>query len=230
MKLSEVLYTKVNDLWKEAAAKPFVVEMAKGSLDPELFRYYMLQDYMYLKEYIDILNRTLKCTADPGLQVFLCNVIKETEKETERVHLPNLKKIGISDAEIENAGKAQVIVDYLAYMRQQPEKGVVAGLTALLQCSWVYAFIGQALTEEYGDEIDLSPYKNWFDAYTCKEYIEANKAWIDMVDYETEGISREETDRLCVIFETCARYENRFWDELYEALREREFKTLVRER
>ena len=128
-----------------------------------------------------------------------------------------MKKIGISDAEIENARKAQVIVDYLAYMRQQPEKGLVAGLTALLQCSWVYAFIGQALTEEYADEIDLSPYKNWFDAYTCKEYIEANKAWIDMVDYETEGISREETDRLCVIFETCARYENRLWDELYRS-------------
>ena len=203
MKLSEVLYTKVSDLWKEAAAKPFVVEMAKGSLDPELFRYYMLQDYLYLKEYTDILNRTLKRTADPDLQVFLRNVIKETEKETERVHLPNMKKIGISDAEIENARKAQVIVDYLAYMRQQPEKGLVAGLTALLQCSWVYAFIGQALTED--------------DAYTCKEYIEANKAWIDMVDYETEGISREETDRLCVIFETCARYENRFWDELYRS-------------
>ena len=185
MKLSEVLYTKVSDLWKEAAAKPFVVEMAKGSLDPELFRYYMLQDYLYLKEYTDILNRTLKRTADPDLQVFLRNVIKETEKETERVHLPNMKKIGISDAEIENARKAQVIVDYLAYMRQQPEKGLVAGL--------------------------------WFDAYTCKEYIEANKAWIDIVDYETEGISREETDRLCVIFETCARYENRFWDELYRS-------------
>ena len=47
MKLSEILHTKVEDLWKEAAAKPFVIEMAQGSLTPDLFRHYMLQDYLY---------------------------------------------------------------------------------------------------------------------------------------------------------------------------------------
>lgn len=214
MKLSEILHTKVEDLWKEAAAKPFVIEMAQGSLTPDLFRHYMLQDYLYLKEYIDILECTLKHTAEPGLQLLLCNVIEETKKETERVHLSKMREMGICDEDLEKTGKAKVIDDYVAYMRQQLEEGLLAVLTALLQCSWVYAYLGQALTEEYAAVIDLSPYKSWFEAYTCREYIEANQKWIDVLDNEAQSISQEEIGKLYRIFETCARFENRFWDEL----------------
>ena len=44
----------------------------------------MLQDYLYLLDYIDILNCTLKLTADPGLQVFLRGIIRGTENKWEK--------------------------------------------------------------------------------------------------------------------------------------------------
>ncbi|MDO5139165.1 MAG: hypothetical protein Q4D71_12005, partial [Oscillospiraceae bacterium] len=103
------------------------------------------------------------------------------------------------------------------YMKEQiREHGVLAGLTALLQCSWLYAYIGEKMTAEHSEKITASPYRFWFDAYTCKEYTDANRMWIDTLDRETEGISGDTATMLNNIFRTCAEYENKLWNDLYE--------------
>ena len=38
MKLSEILYARNLELWKISAEKPFVLEMAKGTLEDSKFR------------------------------------------------------------------------------------------------------------------------------------------------------------------------------------------------
>ena len=86
MKLSDILYESVKKLWEEAADKPFVRQMAKGSLDRSRFRYYMIQDYMYLQDYIELLDKTLQYTDDPELKTFMITVIEETKQEAKRVH------------------------------------------------------------------------------------------------------------------------------------------------
>ena len=230
MKLSDKLYRCVEPIWKEAADKPFVTEMAKGNLRKDRFHYYMIQDYMYLKDYINLLGDTLHYTDDPSLKDFLITVIEETKLEAKRVHEKYLDPSPSSDDGNESdinkepiPGKRPVpcmepvLIEYVAYMQDQlSEKGLLAGLTALLQCSWVYAYIGQTLTERYPDQIRLSPYKDWFEAYTCQEYIDANQAWIDALDNQTTDITSEEAEHLCEIFIHCAKYENAFWDRLYQ--------------
>ena len=217
MKFSEKLHTGVEDLWREAAGKPFVREMALGTLTEKRFRNYMIQDYLYLLDYIEILSFIRSQTEDESLREFLLSVIKETENETYRVHIPHMRKIGVSDAEIEEAVRVPVISEYTGYMREQTrEHGVLAGLTALLQCSWLYAYIGEKMTAEHSEEIAVSPYRFWIDAYTCKEYTDANRMWIDVLDRETEGINSDTAMLLKKIFRKCAEYENTLWDALYE--------------
>ena len=216
MKLSDTMYKRAEHLWKEAAEKPFVVQMAKGTLDPERFRHYMMQDYLYLLDYIGILTQTAERAADPGLKGFLQELIEATRNETERVHVPNMRAIGIRDEDLADCREETVISEYVGYMKRQlEEEGLIAGLTALLQCSWVYAYIGQVLTERYPEDIAVSPYRSWFEAYTCREYIESNQKWIDVLDREAEGASPEESEMLGQIFQKCAEFENRLWDALY---------------
>lgn len=216
MKLSEKLYAGAADLWETASEKPFVREMAAGTLDEALFRNYMLRDYLYLLDYIDILKFIQEQTNDPEMRDFLQNVINETENETYRVHVPHMKSLGISDEEAAACSPLPVIDEYIGYMhRQVKERGLIAGLTALLQCSWVYAYIGEKMVSNHADEISCSPYRFWFDAYTCREYLDANQLWIDVLDREAASISSEEADELSHIFRTCAEFENRLWDALY---------------
>lgn len=212
MSLSDILYKQVKNLWKEATKKPFVTEMANGTLDQSRYHNYMIQDYMYLQDYIDILNSTLEYTEEPELKNFLNTIIDETKQEAKRVHEKYLDETGGGSL---SPLKEPVLTEYVEYMQKQlKEEGLLAGLTALLQCSWVYAYIGQTLTAQYPDEIKTSPYKDWFEAYTCKEYLDANQTWIQTLDNQTKYINPEETEKLCKIFINCATYENRFWDRL----------------
>ena len=216
MRISDTLYKAALDLWNEAADKPFVKEMAEGSLDEGLFRRYMIQDYLYLLDYIDTLRLIQSRTENAELKAFMDAVIAETENETYRVHVPHMKQLGVSDEEIRRAIRMPVISEYIGYMQKQVrEHGIIAGLTALLQCSWLYAHIGEKAASEHADDIRKSPYKFWFDAYTCREYLDANQMWIDVLDRESSSVSSEESALLEQIFRTCAEYENRLWDALY---------------
>lgn len=219
MKFSDTLAAETKALWDAAAEKPFVRMMAQGTLDPERFRVYMLQDYLYLLDYIEILKNIRALAETPSMTEFLDSVIEETEAETFRVHVPNMKKIGISDEDILNCKRAEIFTDYVSYMRQQlEEEGFLAGMTAMLQCSWAYAYIGEKAGGRNPAELAASPYKSWFDAYTCPEYVQANQNWIDALDREASGITGSEAGTLRGIFRTCAEYENRIWDALLQQL------------
>ena len=154
MKLSDRHISEAENLWIEAAGKEFLTDMVRGTLEERLYKNYMIQDYLYLKDYISFM------------------------------------------------------------MSQLNENGIFAGLTALLQCSWNYAYIARVVSDRYPDELAQSKYRGWFDAYTAKEYIDSNQSWIDMLDKRTENISIEETECLCGIFKTCAQFENKLWDSL----------------
>ena len=54
MKLSQRIYACAQKLWPQYLCHPFVVQMADGTLPEEKFRYYMLQDYLYLRDYVKI--------------------------------------------------------------------------------------------------------------------------------------------------------------------------------
>ncbi|MCR5420382.1 MAG: thiaminase II [Lachnospiraceae bacterium] len=215
MKLSDILVNNVNDLWEEALGKDFVVRMALGTLERERFCNYMLQDYLYLLDYTDILKSTKEYSRSTELTEFLNKIIEETGNELYRVHIPNMKELGITEEDISEAVMEPVIAEYVGYMREVLYKyGLFAGLTALLQCSYIYAFIGENISEKYSDRIADSPYKSWFDAYTCSEYIKTNEMWADLLDNLSVGLSEEDISNLCSIFVKCAGYENKFWEIL----------------
>ena len=44
VKLSQTLYARAEKIWPRYLCHPFVTQMADGTLPPEKFRYYMLQD------------------------------------------------------------------------------------------------------------------------------------------------------------------------------------------
>ena len=216
MKLSEILFSKTKDIWDEASSKPFVIAMAKGTLDKSLFKRYMLQDYLYLKEYIGILKSIRDIAGDEETKAFLGEIIDGTAREIESVHLHNMEELGITSDDIEKCRMFPVITEYNGYMRRcVKEFGLLGGIAALLQCSWVYAYIAEDAVRKYKDEISKSEYGSWFEAYTCQSYLDTNQMWIDLLDEQSIGIDDAKTEDMCRIFERCARYENEFWDALY---------------
>ena len=217
MKLSERLYNRARASWDIAASKPFVIGMAKGTLDASLFRRYMLQDYLYLQDYIGILERILESADDEDIRAFLKRIIDGTVDETERVHLANMRRLGITDDEIARSVRFPVITEYVDFMSRCVDRfGLPGGITALLQCSWVYAYIGEKCISRYPGEIASSAYGSWFEAYSCESYLETNQLWIDLLDELSASADDDTAEEMCRIFDRCALYENELWDALME--------------
>ena len=57
MGIVNILAEKAAPYWEETTKKPFINEMALGTLSSEKFRNYMLQDYLYLLDYVDVLKK-----------------------------------------------------------------------------------------------------------------------------------------------------------------------------
>ena len=216
MKLTELLFSKAKEIWDQATEKPFVIEMAKGTLSDDLYKRYQLQDYLYLQEYIVILKRIKEFSNSDEITGFLNAIIKEVIEELDHVHLPYLRKLGIKDDEIVANSELPVIKEYIGYMKDKVEEyGLIAGITALLQCSWGYAYIGRTMFEKHAEEISGSKYKMWFEAYTSEGYVSANNTWIEVLDKLGADISEEETKTMTGIFTRCAQYEDELWGALY---------------
>ena len=219
-RLSERLLLAAEGAWQEAMKKQFLLEMADGTLSPERFRYYMLIDYLYLTEYIKTLRIIEERSDEPEIGSFLQDTIGATEEELGRVHFPNMMQLGITEEDIAKTAMPRKAENYIRYMRGLAlERPILESLTALLDCSWAYAYIAEHMIERYGEMIQNSRYRDWFMAwfmaYTTKEYTDSNQAWIDMVDSLAEAVDEERREELCRIFVTCAGYENEFWDAVY---------------
>ncbi len=215
MKFSEKLAETVKGGWEQAVAQPFVQEMAAGTLAPARFRYYMLQDYYYLQEYIKILAVIRSHANTEEVLAFVDGTTEVVKEELQHVHIPNMKELGITAEQIETTGLSEAGKNYLAYLYQTADGPALYGLTALLQCSWLYAHIARVWTDKSADTIATSPYRSWFEAYTSEGYVAGNDAWIDLVDRLTEGANDPEREKLCEIFKTCAGHENNFWQAAY---------------
>ncbi|MBO4390671.1 MAG: hypothetical protein J5825_07425 [Lachnospiraceae bacterium] len=217
MKLSEKLYSNTMDLWNASAEKPFVVEMAEGTLEDRLFKNYTIQDYLYLLDYIEILKKIRSLSESEEMFSFLSTLIKGITNEVERVHLANIRKYGISDDEIKGFEKISAISDYVSYMQKCiDDHGFYGGLTALLQCSWLYAYIGETVVKKYSGKIAGSKYQSWFEAYTSQSYLKTNQTWINMLDSLGADLDDQTVEELSGVFRECAKYENKLWDALYE--------------
>ena len=83
MKLTEILYEDVKDIWDGYLKHPFVSGIGDGSLSIERFRFYMLQDYLYLYDYA---------------RVYALGIVKSREPEMMQFFSQALLKAGVSFA------------------------------------------------------------------------------------------------------------------------------------
>ena len=54
MKTTERLMNAAKDIWQAYNEHPFVLGIQNGTLDKEKFRFYIIQDYLYLEEYAKV--------------------------------------------------------------------------------------------------------------------------------------------------------------------------------
>ena len=78
MKLTEILYEDVKEIWDGYLKHPFVSGIGDGSLSLERFRFYMLQDYLYLYDYARVYALGIVKSREPEMMQFFSQLVNDT--------------------------------------------------------------------------------------------------------------------------------------------------------
>ena len=197
-------------IWDACMKHPFVTGIGDGSLPVEKFRYYMLQDYLYLFDYAKVFALgVVKAKAPALMRTFAKNVDAILDGEM-NIHRAYMRRLGITEAQVAEVMPALDNISYTHYMLAVADQGgPMEIVAAILACSWSYAEIGQVLAKIPG-AAEHPFYGEWIRSYASDEYAQTNRALIELMDELAEGASEAQIGALTDIFVRCSRYELAF--------------------
>lgn len=208
--ISARLHELDRPIWERCHAHPFVRGIGDGSLDLEKFRFFLLQDDLYLFAYAQVFAYGVINARDPQLmRVFAENVDTILGGEM-KIHRAYMARLGITKEQIFSVRSALANLSYTHYMLSVAATGEVAA--AILSCSWSYAEIGARLTAELPQSKDHPFYGEWVQGYCGTDCQSTNNALIILMDRLADGCCEEIYRHLEDIFVTCSRYELGFWE------------------
>ncbi|MES9741956.1 thiaminase II [Priestia megaterium] len=214
MKFSERLYEKLQPIWRQNHNHPFVQGMGDGTLEKEKFRFYMIQDYLYLIDYAKLFAVGAMKATDVQTMGKFAALLDSTLNEEMSLHREYAKKFEISEKELEKAQPSPTTLAYTHYMLHVGQSGTLAELVAaLLPCMWSYWEIGKELNEKPGANNEF--YREWIEMYSSEEFGELATWCINLFDSLTEDKSEAELEKLEEIFLNTTRFEYMFWDMAY---------------
>lgn len=215
MKFSDRLHEKLQPIWRKNHNHPFVVEMGKGTLDQEKFRFFMVQDYLYLIEYAKLFAIGAVKAQNVKTMERFANILDATMNEEMSLHRQYAKQFGITEQELEEASPSPVTLAYTHYMLHAGQNGSLSDLVAaLLPCAWSYWEIGRELAAVPG-AADHPLYGEWIRMYSSEEFAQTAKWCIELLDELTADTSEAELEKLEKIFLNTTRFEFMFWDMAY---------------
>ena len=214
--VTDKLHEAAAPIWAKCLAHPFVAGIGDGSLPAEKFRYFMLQDYLYLFDYARVFALGVAKARDPELmRAFAANVDATLNGEM-NLHRAYMKRLGITEEQVLSVRPALDNLSYTNYMLSVAYTGTpVEIVAAILACSWSYAEIGQALARVPG-ALEHPFYGEWIQSYAGEEYAAVNAGLIDLMNRLGREAGPEQLQRLTEIFCNCSRYELGFWDMAWE--------------
>lgn len=214
--VSTRLHDAAAPVWEACLRHPFVTGIGDGTLDMEKFRYFMLQDYLYLFDYARVFALGVVKARDPELmRVFAANVDAILGGEM-KIHRAYMKRLDITEEQVFSIKPALANLSYTNYMLSVAQTGGPMEIVAsILACSWSYAEIGQALAAIPG-AAEYPFYGEWIRGYASEEYAATNQALIELMDSLAADAGEEQLAYLTDVFVNCSRYELGFWDMAWD--------------
>jgi thiaminase (transcriptional activator TenA) len=215
MKFTDRLHEVAQPIWEANHKHPFVQGIGHGTLEVEKFKFYMIQDYLYLIEYSKLFALGVVKANDLATMGKFAGILNATLNSEMGLHRQYAKRLGITLEELEKAEAAPTTLAYNHYMLSISQSGSLAELIAgLLPCMWSYWEIGKELGKIPG-ATEHEFYGEWIRMYADDEFGKLSIWLMDLINELTIGKSEKGLQSLEEIFITSSRFEYTFWDMAY---------------
>lgn len=217
MSFSRSLKEKTGKIWEDCYNHPFLQELGKGTLKKEKFKFYLLQDYLYLLEYVKVFAEgTVKCTEEKYRLKF-SEIQHSILYEEMDIHRKYMKDFGITEEEVSRAKQSLFSKAYTTNMLSTAYSGTTAEIIAVVfPCAWSYHDFAKRLKQNYGNTAENDFYKKWIDTYSGDEFRESFDWFYDYLDLLCENKTEKELKKIEEIFITSMEFEFLFWEMAYK--------------
>lgn len=210
---TERLLAASRTIWEGYLTHPFVQGIADGSLDGNKFRFYLLQDYLYLFDYAKVFAQGVVKSREPEVMRTFASYVESILGGEMNVHRGYMKRLGITEEQAETVNPSLSNLSYTAYMRAvAAEEGPAEIMAAVLSCALSYEYIAKWIVANYPNAEKHEFYGEWVQSYASEGYAEENVRLTALMERLTEGYSEHQLQHLTDIFVACSRYEAMFWD------------------
>ncbi|MGH2980499.1 MAG: thiaminase II [Solirubrobacterales bacterium] len=208
--LTDALWSGIEDLYGPILEHPFIAGLTDGTLEREAFRFYVIQDAHYLREYARALSiAAARAPSEPDIGMFNRHAAGAIEVERS-LHEEFFEDLGVSADELQQTPMAPTNLAYTSYLLAVAYGGSFSEcLGAVLPCYWIYWEVGKELIER-GSPDPL--YERWIDTYGGEEFAEVVRAVLELTDRLAPGLSNAERLDMARHFRVTASYEWMFWD------------------
>ncbi len=213
MTFTSELWQSIEPIYGAILRHPFIAGLTDGSLPRESFRFYAVQDALYLREFARALAiAAARAPRDEWIIMF--NEHAAGALKVERaLHESFFKEWGVTPADVAATPLAPTNLAYTSYLLATAYGGAFhEGLAALLPCYWIYWEVGKAL-ERAGSPDPL--YARWIGTYASGEFGGLVQAVLDAANQTAARLTPVQREAMRRHFVTTSRYEWMFWDMGY---------------
>lgn len=208
--LTESLWVEIDEIFSAILAHPFLRGIADGTLPMPRFRYFLLQDAVYLQTYsraLSSLGGRAPTVADT--EFFATRAGKAIAVER-ALHETLLRELGLDEGTVEATEPSPTTLAYTSFILASLHGGsFMDGLSSVLPCYWIYLEMGK----ELGRRGSPNPlFQRWIDTYGSSEFEIAVSSVLALVNRLGEGLGTDERERARERFVRASRYEWMFWD------------------
>ena len=194
---------------------PFITGIGDGSLPVDRFKYYVIQDYVYLIDYSRALAVASARAIDLQDMSWFAGLLDETLNQEMALHRSYCEEFGISLQELESVEPALTTMSYTNFLLKTAYQGSFGELVAsLLPCQWGYWEIGDHLLKR-GLPTSAPLYAEWIKMYTSEEFTELAHQIREMADRIGCGAGFAEQAAMRQAYTNSVQLEHRFWDMAY---------------
>ena len=198
--------------WDDYIQHDFVKQLAAGTLAPDSFRHYLIQDYLYLIHYTRVMALSVyKSDTLAQMRVGQAGINAMLDMEI-GMYLDFCRQWNIPLDEVESAAESAVTIAYSRYILDAAMSGSLAELYATIApCLMGYAEIGKHIKEQ--GFITGNPYQPWIDVFSSEEFqviTAQNEAQINTL---LADASPAQADKFQRLFNNAARMEVNFWQQ-----------------
>lgn len=216
--LSGELQEAALPIWEAQLEHPFVTGLADGTLEQERFERWVLQDYLYLKEFARMFAWAVAKADRLDSMGWYAGVLDLTLNTEMDLHRSYAARFGLTPEDLEAARMWPTTRAYTDFLvRTSADGDMLDLLAALLPCAWGYLWIARRMKERGVPEDQR--YADWIEMYASEEFAEA-ASWLRAeMDRLGSDLTPAKRARLETIFVLSSRYEWQFWEMCWQGER-----------